>query len=375
MKAGTVSGGRRGRDMAGNRIGLRVALPAGFHSQVRWDTQLVNGVLPVRTGGHYFDERPAGGVGCDLGGRRNRRFNEDSVGWSDHALWVVDGATSLDTTSGRLETSARWISTETSRILGRIMSQSAGYCVPPARVGAVAQCLRERWENTAPVHDNGTLLPPAASLGLVQIDSEAGRAGLLSVGDCMVFHAGPEGDVRSIVVDETTMRAEQRRVAARGERPHPQWDHIGDGAGPTRVHSRAWRERVERRSPSGRPGHRGDGLPRTRGPVSSVHGRVRQGGEPSHVPRLLGNDSENGDAAGSRVAAGDAPRIRTDRPGVHSGRVQSQRRRHGSPGPILHHQPVPTRKLKRDLGCWRVARFEGEAPTRPVAALGRLLTG
>ena len=144
------------------------------------------------------------------------RFNEDSVGWSDHALWVVDGATSLDTTSGRLETSARWISTETSRILGRIMSQSAGYCVPPARVGAVAQCLRERWNNTAPVHKNGTLLPPAASLGLVQIDSEAGRAGLLSVGDCMVFHAGPEGDVRSIVVDETTMRAEQRRVAARG---------------------------------------------------------------------------------------------------------------------------------------------------------------
>ena len=54
MKAGTVSGGRRGRDMAGNRIGLRVALPAGFHSPVRWDTQLVNGVLPVRTGGTLF---------------------------------------------------------------------------------------------------------------------------------------------------------------------------------------------------------------------------------------------------------------------------------------------------------------------------------
>lgn len=157
-------------------------------------------------------------------GGLSRPYNEDAAGWSDHALWVVDGATSLDCTSRWDETSARWIATETCKLLGLWPACTAGSNGREAMV-YLCEGLNDRWNEWIDRGEYGKVLPPAASLGLVVANGRSGGLDVLSIGDCFVVLLRRGADTARVVVDDAIVDAEQLRVDTRKNAPSRRVDN------------------------------------------------------------------------------------------------------------------------------------------------------
>ena len=138
-------------------------------------------------------------------GGSSRPFNEDALGWTRTAAWVVDGATSLDASRHWAQTSARWMATTTSSLLAELSLRPG----PDARelIDAVVEGLACGWTEIA--KDEPHLLPPAGSLGLVVYDIEHDRLQLTTVGDCVIVWSSSKRGDEAVVTDTAIGTAEE----------------------------------------------------------------------------------------------------------------------------------------------------------------------
>ncbi len=138
-------------------------------------------------------------------GGSSRPFNEDALGWTRTAAWVVDGATSLDASRDWAQTSARWMATTTSSLLAELSLRPG----PGARelIDGVVEGLAAGWIEIA--GDEPHLLPPAGSLGLVVYDIEHDRLQLTTVGDCVIVWSSPKRGDEAVVTDTAIATAEE----------------------------------------------------------------------------------------------------------------------------------------------------------------------
>lgn len=138
-------------------------------------------------------------------GGSSRIFNEDALGWTRTAAWLVDGATSLDASRDWDQTSARWMASTTSGLLAELSSRPGS----DARdlIDGVVEGLAAGWIDIA--GDEPHLLPPAGSLGLVVYDIEHDRLQLTAIGDCVIVWSSPKRGDEAVVTDNAIATAEE----------------------------------------------------------------------------------------------------------------------------------------------------------------------
>lgn len=145
-------------------------------------------------------------------------FNEDASGWTEHAAWVVDGATALDGSSHWERTSGRWAATAVNILLTAVNAN--GNRSPASdglyAVGAIKQVvddLSRAWGDAIADVESSELLPPVCSLGMARLTPDLNRMELVTVGDCAIIWRSSAGGERVMV--DTRFAADEAEISRR----------------------------------------------------------------------------------------------------------------------------------------------------------------
>ncbi|HBO4249603.1 TPA: protein phosphatase 2C domain-containing protein [Pseudomonas aeruginosa] len=159
------------------------------------------------------------GAECRAGGA----VNDDALGCTAQAAWVIDGATSIGRSVLGVESDARWLAQAVDRHLRLLLE------VEPEQSGEtlLRRLLNDiqgdfRAQSGRDWHDLEDM--PAACLSLLRI--RGGEIELLNIGDSRILVEGADGQVRSFG-DSALHELDRQSLAhfCRMREEHPQWDH------------------------------------------------------------------------------------------------------------------------------------------------------
>lgn len=131
---------------------------------------------------------------CAPGGRDNRGLNEDLVGWSDDAVWVLDGATGLRAVS-LLETAsdARWFVQRFDKALRSQLRRTSTSSSSDSREllrTAIAK-VSVAFARQATRQPIAKYEVPSASMSFLRVRGRSMECALL--GDCRLLYAASDG--------------------------------------------------------------------------------------------------------------------------------------------------------------------------------------
>ncbi len=159
------------------------------------------------------------GAECRAGGA----VNDDALGCTAQAAWVIDGATSIGRSVLGVESDARWLAQAVDRHLRLLLE------VEPEQSSEtlLRRLLNDiqgdfRAQSGRDWHDLEDM--PAACLSLLRI--RGGEIELLNIGDSRILVEGADGQVRSFG-DSALHELDRQSLAhfCRMREEHPQWDH------------------------------------------------------------------------------------------------------------------------------------------------------
>ncbi|HCK5044386.1 protein phosphatase 2C domain-containing protein [Pseudomonas aeruginosa] len=150
-------------------------------------------------------------------------MNDDALGCTAQAAWVIDGATSIGRSVLGVESDARWLAQAVDRHLRLLLE------VEPEQSSEtlLRRLLNDiqgdfRAQSGRDWHDLEDM--PAACLSLLRI--RGGEIELLNIGDSRILVEGADGQVRSFG-DSALHELDRQSLAhfCRMREEHPQWDH------------------------------------------------------------------------------------------------------------------------------------------------------
>lgn len=156
--------------------------------------------------------------------RQGSPVNDDAIGYTARAAWVLDGATSLGPGLVDAQSDARWLAQTANRHLQRLLEEQ-----PELPTDALLRSLQhgiaEDFRREAGIAATPELDLPSACLSLLRLLPD-GSLELLNLCDSRIYLAWDDGRVERFgdtPLDELDRQSVARLLALRQE--HPQWSH------------------------------------------------------------------------------------------------------------------------------------------------------
>ncbi|WP_371232720.1 protein phosphatase 2C domain-containing protein [Pseudomonas sp. QE6] len=156
--------------------------------------------------------------------RQGSPVNDDAIGYTAGAAWVLDGATSLGPGLVDVQSDARWLAQCANGHLQRLLEDQPGLPTG-ALLQALQQGIAEDFRRDAGVAATAELDLPTACLSLLRVLDD-GALELLNLCDSRIHLAWDDGRVESFgdtPLEELDRQSVERLLALR-ER-HPDWSH------------------------------------------------------------------------------------------------------------------------------------------------------
>ncbi|MFV3304733.1 protein phosphatase 2C domain-containing protein [Pseudomonas sp. NY15181] len=156
--------------------------------------------------------------------RQGSPVNDDAIGYTANAAWVLDGATSLGPGLVDAQSDARWLAQCANGHLQRLLEDQPGLPTE-ALLRALQQGIAEDFQRGAGVAATPDLDLPTACLSLLRVLDD-GALELLNLCDSRIHLAWDDGRVESFgdtPLEELDRQSVERLLALR-ER-HPDWSH------------------------------------------------------------------------------------------------------------------------------------------------------
>lgn len=156
--------------------------------------------------------------------RQGAPVNDDAIGYTARAAWVLDGATSLGLGLVDTQSDARWLAQCANGHLQRLLEGQPGLPTEDL-LGALQQGIAEDFRRDAGVEATPELELPSACLSLLRMLDD-GSLELLNLCDSRIHLAWDDGQVESFgdtPLEEIDRQSVERLLALREQ--NPQWNH------------------------------------------------------------------------------------------------------------------------------------------------------
>lgn len=156
--------------------------------------------------------------------RQGSPVNDDAIGYTAGAAWVLDGATSLGPGLVDPQSDARWLAQSANGHLQRLLEESPGLPTD-ALLRSLQQGIADDFRRDAGIAATSGMDLPSACLSLLRLLPD-GRLELLNLCDSRIHLAWDDGRVESFgdtPLDELDRQSVERLLALREQHPH--WSH------------------------------------------------------------------------------------------------------------------------------------------------------